>query len=172
MYVWAVFIPVQILGLTKYDVPTLRRALYLIMFGVPVLWALRQRAMKYISATLAVGAADASKILNTPTWRASVWRRAPTASLLGAAVPPPSSVESESAAAETRAPTMTPERWEQLSRIFDAAAARPADERAAFLVDACAGDETLRREIQSLLAHAASAEGFLATPAVRRSSQS
>ena len=103
MYVSAVFIPVQILLPTKYDMPTLRRAVYLITFGaVAVTWALRQRAMKYISATLAVGAADASKILNTPTWRASVWRRAPTASLLVAAVPPPSAVESESAAAETR----------------------------------------------------------------------
>jgi serine/threonine protein kinase len=103
MYVFAVFIPVQILLLTKYDMPTLRRALYLITFGAAAVnWALRQRAMKYISAMLATGAADASKILNTPTWRASAWRRAPTASLLVAAVPRPFSVESESAAAETR----------------------------------------------------------------------
>jgi serine/threonine protein kinase len=109
MYVFAVFIPVQVLNqvgrgvLLQPDHPTLRRALYLIMFGAAaVLGALRQRAMKYIRATLATGAADASKILNTATWRASVWRRAPTASLLVAAAPPPSSVESESAAAETR----------------------------------------------------------------------
>ena len=103
MYVFAVFIPVLVLDLVGHEVPTLRGALYLITFGAAaVMWTLRQRAMKYISATLAMGAADASKILNTPTWRASVWRRTPTASLLVAAAPPPSSVESESAAAETR----------------------------------------------------------------------
>jgi serine/threonine protein kinase len=102
IYVWAVFIPVQV-SLVRHRVPTLLRADYLITFGaLAVLWVLRQRATKYISATLATSAVDASKILNTPTWRASVWRRAPTASLLVAAVPPPSSVESESAAAETR----------------------------------------------------------------------
>jgi len=103
MYVWAVFMPVQILSPTKYDVPTLRRALYLITFGaLAVNWVLARRARKYISAALAMSAVDASKILNTPTWRVSAWRRAPAVSLLVAAAPPPSSVESESAAAETR----------------------------------------------------------------------
>jgi len=54
---------------------------------------------------------------------------------------------------------MTPDRWATVERIYHAALARPADERAAFLADACAGDEELRREVQSLLAEHASADG-------------
>src|SRR5262245_43166611 len=54
---------------------------------------------------------------------------------------------------------MTPssDRWATVERIYHAAVARRADERAAFLADACAGDEELRREVQSLLAEHASA---------------
>ena len=47
---------------------------------------------------------------------------------------------------------MTPERWAQVERLYHAARARPDNERAAFLADACAGDEALRREVESLLA--------------------
>ena len=46
---------------------------------------------------------------------------------------------------------MTPERWHALERLYHAALERPAEERAAFLQDAC-DDETLRREVLSLLA--------------------
>ena len=55
----------------------------------------------------------------------------------------------------------TPDRWAHLDRLYHAALARPAHERASFLAEACGDDEELRREIDSLLAQRASAEWFL-----------
>jgi Tol biopolymer transport system component len=46
---------------------------------------------------------------------------------------------------------MTPERWKQISQLYQAALARPASERDSFLLEACAHDEPLLREVQSLL---------------------
>jgi hypothetical protein len=46
---------------------------------------------------------------------------------------------------------MTPERWKQISQLYQAALARPASERDSFLLEACAHDEPLLRELQSLL---------------------
>ena len=59
-----------------------------------------------------------------------------------------------------------PDRWQQVSQLFDAALAKQASERAAFLAEACAGDDMLRREVESLLTHEGTAEGFLAVPAL------
>ena len=59
----------------------------------------------------------------------------------------------------------TPERWARVERLYHEALARGAHEREAFLADACAGDDALRREIESLLAHDGGA-AFLSTPAV------
>ena len=56
------------------------------------------------------------------------------------------------------------DRWRQISQIYHAALAHEGD-RAAFLEQASAGDETLRREVESLLAISASAEAFLMAPA-------
>jgi hypothetical protein len=39
------------------------------------------------------------------------------------------------------------DRWDAVDRLYHAALAQPANERAAFLADACAGDEELRREV-------------------------
>jgi eukaryotic-like serine/threonine-protein kinase len=61
---------------------------------------------------------------------------------------------------------MTPERWRRVEELYDAALMRGADSRDAFLADACAGDEELRREVESLLTQPVSAEGFLEAPAV------
>ncbi len=47
---------------------------------------------------------------------------------------------------------MTPERWREISRIFHNVRERPASERAEFLAGACAGNEELRAEVESLLA--------------------
>lgn len=47
----------------------------------------------------------------------------------------------------------TPERWKEVDRVFAAALEREPTERVAFLDDACAGDEELRREVESLLSH-------------------
>ena len=62
---------------------------------------------------------------------------------------------------------MTSDHWQQVSQIYHEARARGAGERGAYLREACAGDEELRGEVQSLLDQPASAEGFLAAPARR-----
>src|SRR5438132_794110 len=46
---------------------------------------------------------------------------------------------------------MKAERWRQIETIFHAARELTSGERAVFLAKACAGDEELRREIDSLL---------------------
>ena len=61
---------------------------------------------------------------------------------------------------------MTPERWERIGEIYHAALARAPHERLAFLDEACRGDTALRSEVESLLARAADASGFLETVAV------
>ena len=66
---------------------------------------------------------------------------------------------------------MTPERWRQVEEIVHAALSRGESERMAFLAHACAGDEALRREVESLLAQQASAGGFLEDPAVAAAAQ-
>ncbi|MGH9802144.1 MAG: serine/threonine-protein kinase [Blastocatellia bacterium] len=53
---------------------------------------------------------------------------------------------------------MKPERWQQIDGLFHAAAARAPHDRAAFLAEACAGNESLRREVESLLAADSAAE--------------
>jgi serine/threonine protein kinase len=59
---------------------------------------------------------------------------------------------------------MDPARWRRVEEIYQAAAERKPEERAAFLAVACAGDEDLRREVESLLAQP-SADGMLDRPA-------
>ena len=61
---------------------------------------------------------------------------------------------------------MRPERWRRVEEICHAALARDARDRALFLGDACAGDDRLRRDVESLLAQAASAEVVLGDPPV------
>jgi serine/threonine-protein kinase len=46
---------------------------------------------------------------------------------------------------------MKPERWQQLKQIFQSALERNPAERSAFLSHACAGDEALRSEVESLI---------------------
>jgi formylglycine-generating enzyme required for sulfatase activity/dienelactone hydrolase len=48
---------------------------------------------------------------------------------------------------------MTPERWQRLEEIFHAARGQDPAARAAYLGRACGDDESLRRQIESLLAH-------------------
>jgi formylglycine-generating enzyme required for sulfatase activity/dienelactone hydrolase len=48
---------------------------------------------------------------------------------------------------------ITPERWKRVDEIFHAARARAAADRAAYLAEACGDDESLRRHLDSLLAH-------------------
>jgi len=59
---------------------------------------------------------------------------------------------------------MTDPRWTTVDGLLEAALEQNPGERAAFLREACAGDETLRQEVESLLAHER-ADEFLARPA-------
>jgi len=61
---------------------------------------------------------------------------------------------------------MSPERWTRVGRLYSAVLAQPVEGRAAFLAEACAGDEDLRHEVESLLAQPASTDGVLDGPAV------
>jgi serine/threonine-protein kinase len=47
---------------------------------------------------------------------------------------------------------MKPERWQKIDQLFHLTLERAPDERAAFLDEACAGDESLRKQIAALLA--------------------
>ena len=60
---------------------------------------------------------------------------------------------------------MTPERWRRVEDLCHAALERDGRDRARFLEDACAGDDELRREVESLLARHASTGAFLGEPA-------
>src|SRR5437899_8199837 len=57
---------------------------------------------------------------------------------------------------------MTPERWEQVGKIYQAALALQPDERETFLDDTCGDDTAMRREVESLLAAEDGAGSFLA----------
>ena len=61
---------------------------------------------------------------------------------------------------------MTRDRDRDLARICESALERPAEQRSAFLAEACGGDDELRREAESLLARDGEAGSFLETPAV------
>ena len=45
------------------------------------------------------------------------------------------------------------DRWRRIESLFHAVRNRPAGERAAFLDGACAGDASLREDVESLLEH-------------------
>ena len=58
------------------------------------------------------------------------------------------------------------DRWQQVEQLYHAALERGAVERGAFLAEACAGDDSLRREVESLLAYEDQAENFIESPAL------
>jgi len=62
---------------------------------------------------------------------------------------------------------MTPERWEQVGRIYHEALEMRPEERASFLADACGDDSAMRREVESLLAAEDGAGSFLAAGAMK-----
>jgi len=61
---------------------------------------------------------------------------------------------------------MTPEKWQHVKELFDSALERKAEDRAAFLDHACDGDESLRKEVESLLTSYEEGESFMERPAV------
>src|SRR5262245_11019921 len=66
---------------------------------------------------------------------------------------------------------MTPERWQRIKQLYHAALERDANEREAFLAEACAGNEALRSEVESLLRCDARAERFIEAPALEVAAQ-
>ncbi|PYS67332.1 MAG: hypothetical protein DMF73_19590, partial [Acidobacteria bacterium] len=60
---------------------------------------------------------------------------------------------------------MTPERWQQVKAIFQWALERAPKERSAFLLSACGADESLRKEVESLLASHEKTGTFIDSPA-------
>ena len=57
--------------------------------------------------------------------------------------------------------SITPERWQRLNELFQAAVDRQPAQREQFLDEVCGGDLELRREVQSLLSAHGEASGFL-----------
>src|SRR6266536_2190614 len=60
---------------------------------------------------------------------------------------------------------MKAERWQEVNDLFQSATERAPEERAAFLNEACHGDEGLCREVESLLTSYERAENFIELPA-------
>src|SRR5262245_55501527 len=67
---------------------------------------------------------------------------------------------------------MRPERWQHIDKLLGEALELDASRRAAFLAQACAGDEELRRKIDALLAAHEQAESFIEAPAFAGIAQS
>ena len=61
---------------------------------------------------------------------------------------------------------MTSDRWQRIKELYHSALERSGDDRSAYLREACAGDEALREEVQSLLMHGQEVNSFLEGPAV------
>src|SRR5439155_23779902 len=72
--------------------------------------------------------------------------------------------------AEGRRTGMNPERWHQVEQIYNSVLGHSPEERAAFLVKACAGDDALRKEVESLLA-CNEAEAFIESPATEEAAK-
>ena len=60
---------------------------------------------------------------------------------------------------------MSPERFQKIEQLCHSALEREENQRAAFLEQACGGDDALRREVESLLAQDPTREGILDRPA-------
>ena len=61
---------------------------------------------------------------------------------------------------------MEPERWQEIDQLLEAALEQEESQRAAFLEEACAGDETLRQEVETLLVAHDQVGDFIETPAL------
>jgi eukaryotic-like serine/threonine-protein kinase len=69
--------------------------------------------------------------------------------------------------------TDTPSRqWLRIERLYNEALEVPAAERDAFLARACDGDDTLQREVRSLLEYGDAADRFLERPAIIEAARS
>lgn len=62
---------------------------------------------------------------------------------------------------------MRPQRWQQIKEIFHSALALPPDERDGFLAKACRGQDSLRKEIESLIRSYEETGSFIDSPAYK-----
>ena len=60
---------------------------------------------------------------------------------------------------------MSSERWQKIDQLFHAALDREPGERAAFLLQACVGDDSLQKEVESLISSHEQSESFIERPA-------
>jgi len=60
---------------------------------------------------------------------------------------------------------MQPERWQQIDQLFHLALAQEANGRARFLAKECVGDDSLRTEVEALIASHEQAQSFIENPA-------
>ncbi len=63
-------------------------------------------------------------------------------------------------------PEMNAEQFRRIDEIFNAARELEPDERAAYLSAACGDDSAVRAEVEAMLSHDQSPQGFLKTPAI------
>src|SRR5437588_948147 len=61
---------------------------------------------------------------------------------------------------------MRPERWAEIESLFQSTVACRPEQRRTYLEDACAGDESLRDEVESLLTFHEKRDGLIDSPAV------
>jgi serine/threonine protein kinase/tetratricopeptide (TPR) repeat protein len=61
---------------------------------------------------------------------------------------------------------MTPDRWKQIEEVFQAAVDLPPPERRRYIVEACTGDDTLREQVEQLVAQHDRAGDFIEEPAL------
>jgi serine/threonine protein kinase/predicted ATPase len=64
----------------------------------------------------------------------------------------------------SRFPIMNRERWRRIEDVFKQALNQPSADQQRFLDRACAGDQQLRDEVESLLHHDREAAGFMSSP--------
>ena len=75
-------------------------------------------------------------------------------------------IDVESGVQSTERARVVGEHWQRVEELYHSALALSATQRAAFLHEACAGDDVLYRDVESLLAHSSGASGFLDSPAI------
>src|SRR6185503_17750906 len=61
---------------------------------------------------------------------------------------------------------MTPERYKEVGDLYRTALELAPERRSAFLAEACIGDETLRKEVESLLGYEAQRGSLIDQPAL------
>jgi len=66
---------------------------------------------------------------------------------------------------------VTPERWQQVKELFRSALGREEEGRAAFLDRACAGDDGLQREVESLLASFDESDSIIQKPVAKAAAE-